>query len=59
MTALVSVTARMRAALKRLGEQDTDPDVWDDLAAENEALAPARARANRALLGDGKDADDD
>ncbi len=43
--------ARLRAAAARLQPQATDPGVWDDLAAENAALAPARARANRALLG--------
>lgn len=43
--------ARFAPTLDRLGTQDTDPGVWDDLAAENAALAPARTRANRALLG--------
>ncbi len=44
--------ARLRAAAARLQPQSTDPGVWDDLAAENAALAPARGRANRDLLAD-------
>ena len=43
---------RLQAAIARLQPQTTDPGVWGDLTAENAALAPARARANRALLGE-------
>ncbi|MFI7073488.1 hypothetical protein [Micromonospora sediminicola] len=47
--------ARLQPVADRLGVQETDPGVWDDIAAENAALAPARARAIRLLLSDDPD----
>lgn len=46
-----SVRARLQTVVGRLPRQDTDPDVWDDLAIENASLAAARGRANQDLLG--------